>query len=107
MHISFDLKLEGLALMLESLSLVVSLIVLILNFRTPVIVKGETTLSPSKVAKYYWQNGMLIDLCGIVPFNLFLGNVELETLPLLTLLIVLVLRAVRIVSCWQALKIFS
>ena len=54
MHIAFDIKLEGLALMLESLSLVVSLIVLILNFRTPVIVKGESTLSPSKVARYYW-----------------------------------------------------
>ena len=54
MHISFGMKIEGLALMLESLSLVVSFIVLILNFRTPVIVKGETTLAPSKVAKYYW-----------------------------------------------------
>ena len=54
MHISFDVKIEGLALMLESLSLVISLIVIVLNFRTPVIVKGETTLSLGKVAKYYW-----------------------------------------------------
>ena len=108
MHISFDIKIKDLALMLESISLVVSFIVLILNFRTPVIVKGETTLSPSKVAKYYWQNGMLIDLCGIVPLNLFLGmNIKLETLSALPLLIVLFLRAIRIVSCWQALKIFG
>ena len=54
MHISFHIKLEGLVLMLEGLSLVISLIVLILNFRTPVIVKGEATLAPGKVAKYYW-----------------------------------------------------
>ena len=51
---------------------------------------------------------MLIDLCGIVPLNLILGtNIELETLPIFWLLVILFLRAIRIVSCWQALKIFG
>ena len=70
MYIAFKIKMDGLHTLLESVSLVISLCVIILNFRTPVIVKGRTTLEFRKVALVYWQNGILIDLCGIVPFNL-------------------------------------
>ena len=70
MYISFKIKMTGLFTLLESVSLIISLFVIILNFRTPVIVKGRTTLEFKKVAHVYWQNGILIDLCGILPFNL-------------------------------------
>lgn len=55
--------------MCELISLGISLLGVFLNFRMPIIVKGESTLAFKKVAKNYWQNGMLIDLCGLIPFN--------------------------------------
>ena len=61
---------EGVTMFLETVSIIISLLVIILNFRTPVIVKGRATLEFKTVAHYYWQNGILIDLCGILPFNL-------------------------------------
>ena len=70
MFISFKIKMEGLAMFLETVSIVISLFVIILNLRTPVILKGKSTLELSQVAKHYWQNGILIDICGILPFNL-------------------------------------
>ena len=101
MYISFKIEMVGLVMLLECVSIAVSLFVIILNFRTPVIVKGTTTLELRKVATYYWQNGILIDLCGILPFNLiFRYQYELETLDWLPMTIVVVLQAIRIVSSW-------
>ena len=54
MYISFKIRMEGLTMLLESVSLAISLFVIILNFRTPVIVKGKTTLEFKKVALVYW-----------------------------------------------------
>ena len=108
MYISFKIKMTGLFTLVESVSLIISLFVIILNFRTPVIVKGRTTLEFKKVAQVYWQNGILIDLCGILPFNLiFRSQQELEYLDWFPLMIVLTLQSIRIVSSWQALKIFA
>ena len=73
MYISFEISLTGVTVLFESISLVISIFVIIMNFRTPVIVKGKPTLDFKSVASYYWQNGMLIDLCGILPFNLIFG----------------------------------
>jgi len=54
LHVSFGIKLVGVPFLLEAVSLIFSVLVIFLNFRTPVIVKGETTLELKKVAKYYW-----------------------------------------------------
>lgn len=92
MYISFKIRMEGLFTLLESISLVISLFVIILNFRTPVIVKGKTTLEFRKVAHVYWQNGFLIDLCGILPFNLiFRAQKEFENLHWFPLMLVMTL----------------
>ena len=64
---------DGLTISLESFSLIISVLVIVVNFRTPVIVRGEQTLTFNKVSRVYWHNGMLIDVFGIVPFNLMLG----------------------------------
>ena len=107
-YIAFKINMAGLHTFLEAVSLVISLFVIVLNFRTPVIVKGRTTLEFRKVALVYWQNGILIDLCGIVPFNLiFRSQQEHEYLDWFPLLIVITLQSIRIVSSWQALKIFA
>jgi hypothetical protein len=101
MYISFKIQMVGLIMMLECVSIAISLFVIILNFRTPVIVKGTTTLELRKVAAYYWQNGILIDLCGILPFNLiFRSQIELVTLEWIPMTIMVLVQAIRIVSSW-------
>jgi hypothetical protein len=108
MQLAFNVKIEGLIYMLELISLGVSFFVILLNFRTPVIVKGQETLNLNKVANYYWNNGMLIDLCGILPFNIILGRVTtLDEQTWKVLLVLVTLRISRILSCWQAVMIFS
>lgn len=92
MHISFKIKMAGLTMFLEVVSLIFSVFVILINFRTPVIVKGKTTLEFKKVLSHYWQNGILIDLCGILPFNLiFVTQYELEDLQWYTLTLVIIL----------------
>ena len=54
LEISFGVLLTGLPLMIELISLGISLLGVILNFRMPIIVKGESTLAFKKVAKNYW-----------------------------------------------------
>lgn len=107
MYISFKIKMVGLAMLLECVSIILSLFVIIFNFRTPVIVKGRMTLEFKKVATYYWQNGILIDLCGVLPFNLIFTQQELESLAWVPSILVIMLQGVRIISSWQALKIFA
>ena len=107
-EIAFDLGMKDLLFFLEAISLSISFFVIVLNFRTPVIVKGQATLQFSKVANYYWQNGMLIDMCGILPFNLVLGKyMDLNGQPWYFMMLIVLLRIIRIISCWQAVMIFS
>ena len=106
MYISFKIKMAGLTMFLEIVSIILSVFVILINFRTPVIVKGKTTLEFKKVASYYWQNGILIDLCGILPFNLIFVT-QYEDLQWYTLTLVIIVQSLRIVSSWQALKIFA
>jgi len=53
---------------------------------------------------------MLIDLFGILPFNLILGhyvNLQTQEISMGAVIVIVVLRTMRIVSSWQSLKIFS
>lgn len=100
-HVGFNVEMRGVIMLLESISLAISAIVIFLNFRTPVITRGKHTLALRKVARHYWQNGMLIDLFGVIPLNLLLGSIsfrEVESAWLVLLL--LAARTLRIVSSW-------
>ena len=70
MYISFAIEMAGLAMFLEIVSIVFSVFVIVVNLRTPIIVKGKPSLAFRQVLGHYWQNGLLIDLCGPLPFNL-------------------------------------
>lgn len=101
MYISFEIKMAGLAMLLETVSVVFSAFYIILNFRTPVIVKGKPSLHFKQVLNHYWQNGLLIDLCGLLPFNLiFPAQLAMEELEWGPLAIVIILQVLRIVSSW-------
>lgn len=54
LQIGFNMKMKGTVLVIELLSILVSLFILITNFRTPVMVKGEATLKFTQVLKYQW-----------------------------------------------------
>ena len=108
MYISFKIERQGLAMFLEIVSIVLSMFVIVVNLRTPIIVKGKQSLEFRQVMSHYWQNGFLIDLCGLLPFNLifpvYFDFQELDWAPLTA---VICLQVLRIVSSWQALRLFA
>ena len=54
MYISFKIQMAGLAMLLEIVSISFSAFYIILNFRTPVIVKGKQSLLFRQVLSHYW-----------------------------------------------------
>jgi len=68
------------------------------------MVKGEVTLNTKTVLKYYWQNGLLHDLFGILPLNLCLGSVSISGYHEIWIAL---LRGARIVSAWKCLVLFG
>jgi hypothetical protein len=49
-YIAFDLRIRGAILFLEIISSIISVLVFVLNFRTPYVENGEKSLDFSKVA---------------------------------------------------------
>jgi hypothetical protein len=88
---------------MEVISLLFSIFIVIANFRTPVMVKGEATLKIRQVLKYQWQNGLILDLFGVLPLNLILGAIALKE-PMIT---IGVLRCLRIASSWKSMQLFG
>jgi hypothetical protein len=64
-------------LILEMISIIIQLIAIILNFRTPVFYYGGYTLDIKAVTKNYMQNGLIYDVMGALPINLILGYLKL------------------------------
>ena len=77
--------------------------VVIFKFRTPVVLKGGSTLAFRFVCKFYCQNGMVKDLFALLPFNLILGINETRD----PFLLIIILRLSRMVAVYQAMGIFS
>jgi len=57
-------------LVFEVMSIFIQLIVILVNFRTPIIVKGGYTLNLWLVIKNYFDNGLITDLIGLLPLNI-------------------------------------
>ncbi len=105
MQIGFNVRFNGFYVFFEVVSLLVSLLVVVANMRTPVMIKGEVTLRPTAVLKYYYtQNGLLLDLFGILPLNLILGAFNVEQPHVF---FIAILRSLRIISAWKSLRIFG
>ena len=68
------------------------------------MVKGEATLKIRKVLKYYWQNGLLLDIFGLLPLNLILGIISTRKPHIL---VIAFLRSLRIISAWKSMQIFG
>jgi multisubunit Na+/H+ antiporter MnhC subunit len=110
-YIAFNIQATGIVLAVEILSHAISLAVLLLNFRTPVVEElGEKSLNIWKITKRYFRNGLVIDFFGMLPLNIVLSltfklvspNVKVQNV-----MIVAVARTIRMVSIWPALSIFQ
>ena len=102
LQIGFNLEMVGATFGSELISILISVFILVTNFRTPVMVKGEATLKFTQVLKYQWQNGLILDILGILPFNLIFGVAYLKpNIP------IALLRCLRIASAWKSMQIFG
>lgn len=103
---------DSILISFELISLCMSMLIIIANLRTPVIVKEGTTLELSSVLRYYRENGFFLDLTGILPLNIILGMLSyLTNLGYMGLenpiILISLLRITRIVSAWKILHIFG
>ena len=71
--IGFNIKMTTSFFVLEIVSILISLITIIINFRVQVIKRYGPTINLKDVLIYYFNNGLIFDLFGLWPLNLVLG----------------------------------
>lgn len=72
MYVGFNIKIKGALLVVEIISSLISLLIFLLNFRTPFIENGQKSTNFFGVARIYLKNGMLADVLGIIPTNIMI-----------------------------------
>ncbi|CAI2367548.1 unnamed protein product [Moneuplotes crassus] len=101
--ISFDIKMSWYTALLEILSLLFTLIIIFLNFRNPVHLRGGKTLKFKIVLSYYYNNGLILDLFALWPLSFVLAITDVvQPVWLIT-----PLKCVRLISVWKILNIFG
>lgn len=101
--ISFDIRMEWYLILGEIFSLFLSLLFIIINIRTPVHLRGGTTLSLKVVIQYYYHNGLLLDLVALWPLNLLFGVLDIVQ----PIWLIPFLRLIRLISIWRIMLIFG
>ena len=94
----------------ELLSTLVSLIIFVLNFRTPFVKDGEKSIECENVARIYFKNGLIPDLFGVIPLNIVLDfsfNLMGKNVSKLSCCIVGFFRCTRMISVIRAVTIFE
>jgi len=105
LQVAFLLPLSTPWLLLELLSLSLSLLELIVKFRTIVFIDSQPSLKFKEILSNYWHyNYLLIDAMAILPLNLILAprTTEFEVNHLASLA-----RLVRLVAIWKMLPLFE
>ena len=80
---------------LEVISIVIQMLIIFINFRTPIIIRGGYSLNFKFVLKNYMINGLIFDIIGVLLFNVILGYFEIHY-P--NIIIVSLLRLSRIIA---------
>jgi hypothetical protein len=109
-YIGFNVRIRGPVLFVEIISSFISLMIFLLNFRTPYIENGEKSVEFYKVAGIYLKNGMVVDFFGMLPLNIildFLVDLISKKASISTCCIVGVFRCTRMFSIMQAVTIFE
>jgi hypothetical protein len=89
---------------LEIISIGVQALVIFVNFRTPIMVKGGFTLSFWPILKSYYNNGLIYDLFGVLPLNLIFGLYDVSYPNIIA---VSILRLLRILAIQKLLQTFE
>lgn len=84
--------------------MVISFLVIMVKIRTPIIVKGGYTLNFKHVIKNYLNNGLIVDLFGILPTNIVLGYYDFSYPACIGITIV---RLARMISLKKLLYMFE
>jgi hyperpolarization activated cyclic nucleotide-gated potassium channel 2 len=101
--ISFDIKMESYLVLLELISLILSAFFIFVNIRTPVHLRGGTTLKIKVVIQHYYNNGLILDLFALWPLNLALGIADVIE----PIWIIAPLRLLRLGAVWKTMHIFG
>lgn len=102
--IGFGLKYTSSLTLMEVVSLLLSAMWIVVNFRTQALVKGNYSLKFHIILKNYMNNNLYLDLLGILPFNLLIGlNKETDN----NIVISSLFRSVRILSCWKSIQLIT
>jgi hypothetical protein len=72
-EISFDVPMGSGLIIAEIISLLVQAIYMGMILRTPVMLKSKPTLRFRNVLNNYYNDGLIIDVFGLLPLNLILG----------------------------------
>ena len=103
LYIAFDIKMEWYLVLLELFSLILSASIIVINIRTPVIMRGGTTLEFRKVITYYYHNDLILDIIALWPLNLILGAADVVE----PIWVIPIIRLVRIITVWKIMHIFG
>lgn len=108
LQVGFALELEGLLLAAEIVSWMFSLLLILVNFRTPYEYRGRHTLNFKIIIKHYYHDlGLVWDVIGALPLNIILGLAA----PHSTHIVVCLFRLVRFsvlfktALCFQKLEL--
>ena len=91
-------------LILEIISVLICLFIIFVNLRTPIIYKGEYTLSLVLVIKNYYHNDLILDIITALPLNLILSNLDLAYPEII---VVTILRLLRMIGLLKLMQLFE
>lgn len=103
LYIGFDVRMEWELILIEDISLLISVANLTINMRTPVILRSGATLELKTVLKYYYHNGLILDIIALWPLNLILGGADI----IYPIWIVTPVRLFRLISIFRIIDIFE
>lgn len=105
--VAFEIQMTYHLVLIEFISLLLSVVWVFGNFRTQVLIKGVPTLKIQTLFKHYMINGLVLDIFGTIPFQLVLSSVSFEKRDKLFIVFVTMLRCLRILSSWRAIQLFG
>lgn len=98
---------ESELILLEIISLLLSIGYVVSNFRTQVLIKGVPTLKIQTLFKHYMLNGLIFDLCGCIPFMIVLCSVSYVGHNPAFIIFIALLRCIRMMTMWRAVQLFG
>lgn len=103
LYIAFEIKMGWVLSFVEVISLIISALNVLINIRTPVILRGGATLEFKKVISYYYNNGLILDVIALWPLNLILGAADV----VYPIWLIPPIRLFRIITVWKIMHILG